>query len=174
MTTKAIGKRLRFEVLRRDRFTCQYCGRKAPEVELQVDHVHPASDGGPAVLSNLVTSCSDCNSGKATRRLTDDVQIPSYPEWLEPDPSPDNADDVLYVLAEIGGEAAMARASSVFMNRRNIRAGHTCSACRHAIHGTRRGTSTAALGCTRRRYRGGVEFVYPNMSCGLWESRPAS
>lgn len=62
----AIGKRLRFEILRRDAFTCQYCGRKAPEVTLDVDHMVPTALGGTDDPTNLVTACSECNSGKAS------------------------------------------------------------------------------------------------------------
>jgi 5-methylcytosine-specific restriction endonuclease McrA len=32
----AITKKLRFEVFKRDNFTCRYCGRKTPEVILLV------------------------------------------------------------------------------------------------------------------------------------------
>jgi 5-methylcytosine-specific restriction endonuclease McrA len=38
----AISKKLRFEVFKRDNFTCQYCGRETPEVILEADHVIPA------------------------------------------------------------------------------------------------------------------------------------
>ena len=48
------GIRLRFKVLMRDKFTCQYCGRKAPEVVLEVDHVFPQSKGGKDEMDNLV------------------------------------------------------------------------------------------------------------------------
>lgn len=34
-----VGKKLRFEVFKRDKFTCQYCGAKAPDVVLHVDHI---------------------------------------------------------------------------------------------------------------------------------------
>lgn len=60
-----IPARLRFEVLERDEFACQYCGAKAPDVTLHVDHVVPASAGGPDVAENLITACRDCNMGKA-------------------------------------------------------------------------------------------------------------
>lgn len=59
-----LSKRERFEVLRRDDFTCQYCGRKAPEVVLEVDHVFPVSCGGGNEMENLVTACRECNRGK--------------------------------------------------------------------------------------------------------------
>jgi hypothetical protein len=67
----ALPKRLRFEVFKRDSFTCQYCGRKAPDVVLHVDHVHPRSQGGSDDLLNLVTSCVECNLGKGPRQLSD-------------------------------------------------------------------------------------------------------
>lgn len=37
----AVSKRLRYEILRRDEFTCRYCGRRAPDVQLTIDHVVP-------------------------------------------------------------------------------------------------------------------------------------
>jgi len=54
----------RFEVFKRDRFTCLYCGRRVPEVILQVDHVVPVSAGGTDDPENLLTSCEECNLGK--------------------------------------------------------------------------------------------------------------
>lgn len=59
-----IGKQLRFEVFKRDGFTCQYCGAKAPDVVLNVDHVNPVAAGGTNDITNLVTSCVSCNLGK--------------------------------------------------------------------------------------------------------------
>ena len=58
---------VRFTVLRRDSYTCRYCGRKAPFVSLQIDHVVPWSMEGTNELSNLVTSCKECNLGKSGR-----------------------------------------------------------------------------------------------------------
>jgi len=43
MERKAISKKLRFEVYKRDKFTCQYCGRKAPDVILEIDHINPVA-----------------------------------------------------------------------------------------------------------------------------------
>ncbi len=57
-------KKMRFDVLHRDKFTCRYCGRSAPDVILQVDHIFPKSKGGSNTLENLITSCVDCNIGK--------------------------------------------------------------------------------------------------------------
>lgn len=70
-----ISKRKRFEVFKRDSFTCQYCGRAAPDVTLQVDHISPVSKGGANDVMNLVTSCAECNSGKSDRLISDDSVI---------------------------------------------------------------------------------------------------
>jgi len=60
---------LRWVVLNRDNFTCQYCGRKAPDVMLQVDHKVSRADGGSDELNNLVTACIACNIGKGQESL---------------------------------------------------------------------------------------------------------
>lgn len=71
---KTITKKLRFEVFKRDNFTCQYCGRMAPDVILEIEHVNPVSKGGDNNILNLVTSCQDCNLidiAKDSRNWTD-------------------------------------------------------------------------------------------------------
>lgn len=62
---RAIRPKLRYRILWRDNFTCQYCGRKSPDVELQIDHVKPFSKWGKTEESNLKTSCRDCNIWKS-------------------------------------------------------------------------------------------------------------
>jgi 5-methylcytosine-specific restriction endonuclease McrA len=56
---------LRVNVFLRDDFTCQYCGRKAPNVELQIDHKYPKSKGGLDEIKNYQTLCRECNVGKS-------------------------------------------------------------------------------------------------------------
>ena len=63
----SIPKELRYKILKRDRFTCQSCGARAPEVELEVDHKIPVSKGGTDDESNLITKCKDCNRGKSNK-----------------------------------------------------------------------------------------------------------
>lgn len=63
---KPIARRLRFEILRRDNYTCRYCGATAPDAVLTVDHVIPAVLGGGDEPNNLVTACKDCNAGKSS------------------------------------------------------------------------------------------------------------
>jgi 5-methylcytosine-specific restriction endonuclease McrA len=67
---KQIGKKLRFEVFKRDGFTCAYCGATPPSVILQVDHIHPVADGGTNDPDNLITSCQPCNIGKGANLLS--------------------------------------------------------------------------------------------------------
>jgi 5-methylcytosine-specific restriction endonuclease McrA len=40
---KSISKKIRFEVFKRDSFTCQYCGSKSPDVTLVIDHIMPVA-----------------------------------------------------------------------------------------------------------------------------------
>ena len=68
---KAISKKRRFDVFKRDSFTCQYCGSHPPKAILHVDHIVPVAEGGGNETDNLVTSCDVCNLGKGARPLTD-------------------------------------------------------------------------------------------------------
>jgi len=47
-------------------FICQYCGYDGRTFngwrQLQVDHIRPKSQGGPHIIDNLITCCSQCNS----------------------------------------------------------------------------------------------------------------
>jgi len=52
------------EVLRRDDFTCQYCGQRMPY--LTVDHVIPRRMGGVHAWENLVAACPACNHRKGS------------------------------------------------------------------------------------------------------------
>lgn len=61
----ALSRRTRFEVFKRDEFTCRYCGRTSPAVVLEIDHIVPRSEGGDDDPINLTTSCYECNRGKS-------------------------------------------------------------------------------------------------------------
>ena len=69
MGIKDIGAKKRFEIFERDNFTCQYCGRKPPEIILHLDHIHPSSKKGVDEDFNLITSCQQCNLGKGNKIL---------------------------------------------------------------------------------------------------------
>ncbi|MBK8464711.1 MAG: HNH endonuclease [Chloracidobacterium sp.] len=69
-TPRTLSRRLRFAVLFRDGFTCQYCGRKPPEVSLHIDHRNPVSLGGEHSMENLLAACSECNLGKSNKFST--------------------------------------------------------------------------------------------------------
>lgn len=55
------------EVLRRDDYTCQYCGKRYPY--LTIDHVIPRRLGGKHTWDNLVAACPICNHRKGGRTL---------------------------------------------------------------------------------------------------------
>ena len=60
---------VRRQVLRRDRYTCQHCGRWGNEV----DHIVPIQRGGPEwELSNLQTLCKRCHSRKTAKETWHD------------------------------------------------------------------------------------------------------
>ena len=67
---KPLSKKTRFNVFKRDLFTCQYCGATPPGVVLEVDHIDPVAEGGGNEETNLVTACFDCNRGKAATSLS--------------------------------------------------------------------------------------------------------
>lgn len=54
----------RRNVMRRDDYTCQYCGKKS---DLTIDHIVPKSRGGQDSWENLTTACDKCNVYKGNR-----------------------------------------------------------------------------------------------------------
>ena len=74
----AVRPRNRFEVFKRDGFQCQYCGRRVPDVTLEVDHILPKAEGGKDGRDNLITACVDCNRGKGAVLLKDGEPRPDY------------------------------------------------------------------------------------------------
>lgn len=72
-------------VLRRDRFICQYCGRQPTADQLSIDHVVPRSAGGESTWDNCVAACVDCNHRKADRPLQASGlalrRAPKQPDW---------------------------------------------------------------------------------------------
>jgi hypothetical protein len=80
---KAISKKVRFEVFKRDSFSCQYCGAAAPEAILVIDHIHPVAKGGDNSVLNLITSCRACNAGKSDRTLDDNAHVQKQKRQLD-------------------------------------------------------------------------------------------
>lgn len=67
-TSRNVSWRLRFLVMRKDSFKCQFCGL-SPAIKLGtvlvVDHIIPWDSGGETVIDNLQTLCEQCNGGKS-------------------------------------------------------------------------------------------------------------
>ena len=74
----SIRPRDRFLTFKRDNFTCQYCGGKAPDVALECDHVIARANGGGDELGNYITSCRTCNIGKGTVQVMEHESEPQF------------------------------------------------------------------------------------------------
>lgn len=69
--TRPISAKLRAEVLDRNGFTCQMCGKCPGEIDpetgrkvrLHIGHIKDKSLGGKDEISNLRALCSTCNQG---------------------------------------------------------------------------------------------------------------
>src|SRR6478752_7737770 len=59
--TRALSRK---NILMRDRYTCQYCLRTPPGVDLTLDQVIPRSRAGETTWENLVACCNPCNNRK--------------------------------------------------------------------------------------------------------------
>lgn len=79
----SIPKDIRFKVFWRDGFTCQYCGRKPPEVVLEIDHIVPRSRGGTDNIENLITACRDCNRSKNKKLIAPALRLEELKEKSE-------------------------------------------------------------------------------------------
>ena len=59
----------KFNLLLRDRFTCQYCDVEVSRANVTFDHVVPLSKGGKTNWKNIVASCMPCNSTKGSKDI---------------------------------------------------------------------------------------------------------
>lgn len=81
-----LSNALRFTILLRDHFTCQYCGRTVglDGSTLEIDHIQPVSLGGATVAENLVCACRRCNLGKGDTLLLNRAGRPAtYTDFVK-------------------------------------------------------------------------------------------
>jgi len=75
----------RRNLIRRDRATCQYCGKQPGQAQLSVDHVVPRSKGGATSWENCVLACLRCNHRKGNKLASEAgmilLQEPKPPAW---------------------------------------------------------------------------------------------
>jgi len=75
----------RLNIYARDHDTCQYCQRRLPRSELNLDHVVPRSQGGKTSWENVVCSCVPCNLRKGGRTPEQAglklLKVPVRPRW---------------------------------------------------------------------------------------------
>ena len=78
----------RYNIFARDKNTCQYCGKKFPRNEFNLDHVVPRSQGGTSTWENVVCSCQGCNRRKGGRTPEQAgmklIVRPRKPAWTPP------------------------------------------------------------------------------------------
>ena len=81
----AIPRPFRSAVLKRDQYTCAYCGdESSPSIEeskrarLSVDHITPSARGGRSSMENLLTCCKGCNLEKNDRTPEEWGLLPSF------------------------------------------------------------------------------------------------
>lgn len=103
----------RINIYGRDKYTCQYCGKKKKSIsELTYDHIVPRSRGGKTTWLNIATCCADCNRKKANRTpaeagmklLKDPVQPTATPVLIitiSKESAPDAWRDYLYWTSEL-------------------------------------------------------------------------
>jgi 5-methylcytosine-specific restriction endonuclease McrA len=76
----------RMNLYQRDKFTCQYCGKKFHWNELTYDHLVPRSCGGRTTFLNIVTACKPCNARKGNLTCDDagmfPLSEPTHPKTL--------------------------------------------------------------------------------------------
>ena len=76
----------RQNIYARDKYRCQYCGKRYPTEEFTYDHIIPKSRGGKTEWENIVTCCVFCNRKKGGRTPNEArmklIRKPSRPKWL--------------------------------------------------------------------------------------------
>lgn len=76
----------RSNILARDNFECQYCGKELSSKEATLDHVIPRSQGGKTTWENIVCCCAHCNRKKGGRTPKEARMAlrtkPAKPDWL--------------------------------------------------------------------------------------------
>ncbi len=77
-------RRLKDEILLRDMYTCQHCGRVGGQLEL--DHIINLASGGTDNKDNLQILCQSCHKQK-TQAESGGSGYVFMPEWLKPIPN---------------------------------------------------------------------------------------
>ena len=75
----------RRNLYRRDKNTCQYCGKHLSTKLLSIDHIVPRARGGKNSWTNCVVACLDCNSKKSNKLPREAglslLKKPTEPTW---------------------------------------------------------------------------------------------
>lgn len=74
-------------ILKRDNYTCAYCGKKGNRATMTADHIMPKWQGNPLSWTNGICACQPCNNKKGGRspkeagmKLLFTPRIPNFEE----------------------------------------------------------------------------------------------
>jgi len=79
-TANSDWRQLREQILRRDQYRCQHCGRHEgmySSTDLQAHHIQPVSRGGEGTAENLITLCNRCHNRLHDRFDDDHERLPA-------------------------------------------------------------------------------------------------
>ena len=69
---KKVTSKTRFNILKRDGFRCNICGKSSDDgIKLHVDHMLALTNGGDSSDENLWVLCEQCNLGKGTQTMSE-------------------------------------------------------------------------------------------------------
>lgn len=60
----SIPTEVRNYISQRDNYQCRSCGKREPEIKLEIDHIIPIAHSGSNDISNLQSLCRHCNQQK--------------------------------------------------------------------------------------------------------------
>ena len=74
---ESISPSLRYRILERDKFRCQFCGQspKIDGIALHIDHRVSIAEGGSNSEDNLWTLCEQCNFGKGKKSFAESSDL---------------------------------------------------------------------------------------------------
>jgi hypothetical protein len=75
---RKLEEKIVWNVFRRDRYTCQYCGRL--DVPLTIDHIIRWENMGQTVEDNLISACKKCNNTRGNMEFEDWLKSDYYLE----------------------------------------------------------------------------------------------
>ena len=110
--SRNIPNAVKYKVLRRDKYTCQLCGKNVPDAEINFDHIIPWSKGGASDAANIRLLCEQCNK-KRGNNFESEHLVAHMQEVFAP-PTPVRAIHILDLLRLFSLATALKKSSIGF------------------------------------------------------------